>query len=1710
MRRFFARKKGGTKNESSWTSVEKKTESRKIDKLDPNYILAHTSEITGIPNGRQYMADIAELQTDAGTPPLRCVFSLDMANLKILNEEKLGGVGHDAADKVLEFFAHELEEAVNSAVSETAPVVLHNSYHMHGDEFCAVVASAMPDAAAFQAVMEKLAQQIAAIRFNSADPKCASYVLPGKSYPETYFRVGALCRSDADYDSADKLQEFVGVQMKADYPDRSKVVPLNGRTNYKFSTSGLSEAEKASLEAVANSEAGADDVLQEKALAEEILAFLDKAQSEKLDEGRKYIKTDNLEEAQAHFEGMLQRPKILSPEELKTAKQLLAFTLEKKGLNRLRGKEFDEAASAFEKVIADGHDIVSHKRLRKIRLFHACALYEAGKKHREDGDWGEAKKHFEGAKKTKALPSKLQEKTSGYLKECKKMSRRVEDGPSDEDSSSSNDAGDSETEAFSPEETEAFKVYKVAKRSMACGMANTACKQFEMAKKIGLPKQFKKRAKKLLRWLEDLLEEQEGQEATQSVFSDNFTHVLASSTATMGLSTSKLGISTATIGLSTQTVSASPDNPNRELVMVLDDEFPKNSKERASLMLKLKTDVRKAMALISEKTDIDIVDLAQGSIIVHFCFANDGSNTIELEEEYLRQIDDKESPIYKGEVTRNIDQERTNKMTTQLIANRGALMPCPHEVGDTITLAQIQDEKIECKVDSKLGEGATATVFKVSTSGKARALKVFKAQNSLNDLCEEASLMLTANFPHSHPNVMRADFVWYEQRTNEMFFLLELVDGDDLQAWIDDERLYAGTGAEQEERLILIVHQLACGLQHLHLRGILHEDFKPDNVFMTRGGVPVIGDLGVGDEGTVDDEGMVEAMLRGGTPVYASPNVRQLFFQAKALPLTERKGFLQAHPITHRDDFFALGATVLEMFAECGWRLGRSVAEVFASNDLTQLLDDKNLFRVAVPTGVVEVLQACFSADKSLTVDSIVELTTKLCDQLTLSTSEGMAARRCANIRNNLGVALFDSGMLKREEDKEDESMRFFEAAQSQLEHGITSHSDDARTLNNLGVVKLTQGMADEAKECFDNALAADPNHAAATFNKSQGDRVGASLLLDRTGAAGAVEDSRGKVELTSALSFAPGQQLEVYQRGRWETVDASEVEKATGKPLLLLNYRPAKNERVGTRPAYYATEQQLLVYHEKSWFVGKVKKHFKNEFEQEAKQVEGARKKEEAAEEKARAQAEQARKNTEQAAKASAKGKTSEKGKASEKKEKKAEAQRRRKEEEKYKAIAAKHRQEEHLHRQTAQQLENKHIIVLAGHGEMTMKSVPTNHAPAFFTDLATIGRAQQAYTIELKDKHAFILDLFSGQKLNTRTQTASLRYREKGRAEQTMFNDQDVDSEEYLKERKASAMQSSTHSVKATTILREMLGGDDRADARLRRYLLLILGPAAAGKTTLLKTFMMEMAHRYPDFVPILIPVIDVTSVLKTCKRDEGESVVAAFIQRKYPQHAHLLLQMMLMRRAVFLIDGIDESGTYRAAVEAFVTIELLEAGHKTIITSRHSGFSSEAFKQCRLVELLPLSMEQQSAMVHTRVPDEKKAERLVGELQSKAFEEIASNPLMLSMMISIYTSNGYKLISNRSELYEKALETLMGRSDKGRAGLDQASQQNLFEHLQKLASGSHQRLGERRIFTAAQASEWASPEGWSAIEGAMHAGRMPIISSLGPNEKDEEEYR
>jgi hypothetical protein len=408
-----------------------------------------------------------------------------------------------------------------------------------------------------------------------------------------------------------------------------------------------------------------------------------------------------------------------------------------------------------------------------------------------------------------------------------------------------------------------------------------------------------------------------------------------------------------------------------------------------------------------------------------------------------------------------------------------------------------------------------------------------------------------------------------------------------------------------------------------------------------------------------------------------------------------------------------------------------------------------------------------------------------------------------------------------------------------------------------------------------------------------------------------------------------------------------------------------------------------------------------------------------------------------------------------------------------------------------------SQHCLRLEDGGHVNIDLNNTNHAPALFADLTSFERARQPYNIALNEHHAFIYDLFSDRQLDVRTETATLQCQCLARDNRAGKPVEDMVGIVHMTLRHQHNHRSSS----------------ECSVGYLARMQLLLLGGAASGKTTLLKTLTMEMLSSYPEHVPILIPVIKVVRVLNTC--ESGESIVVAYLRDSHPQQVHVLLQAMAMRRAVFLIDGIDESGANRKEVEHFVNTELLEPGHNTIITSRYSGVSTDAFPQCQQLELLPLTPTQQHKLARSRITDCARADELAQELQTDALKDIARNPLMLTMIISAFVKKQHTLVGTslsekRAQLYKQALETVVGRVDKRRAGVDKAKQEQLFQFLQSLAFHSHQRTDERRIFTPLQASKWATSGGWKAIEEEVLAERLPIIVSDGKNSKNEREYQ
>jgi serine/threonine protein kinase len=204
-------------------------------------------------------------------------------------------------------------------------------------------------------------------------------------------------------------------------------------------------------------------------------------------------------------------------------------------------------------------------------------------------------------------------------------------------------------------------------------------------------------------------------------------------------------------------------------------------------------------------------------------------------------------------------------------------------------------------VEHKLGEGAMGTVYRARhvKVGRPFAVKVLHPRllvdrKVVQRFEREAEL---AGRLH-HPNVIGV--VDVGETHGLRYMVMDFAEGPDLAQLLGQAPIPA-------PRIINLVRQLLEGLYHAHEQGLIHRDFKPENVIIERDShgaeVPRIVDFGIAilREGGESPDAPGRLTTNGlvlGTPHYMAPE------QAVA------------DPVDHRIDLFALGIVLYEML--CG------------------------------------------------------------------------------------------------------------------------------------------------------------------------------------------------------------------------------------------------------------------------------------------------------------------------------------------------------------------------------------------------------------------------------------------------------------------------------------------------------------------------------------------------------------------------------------------------------------------------------------------------------------------------------------------------------------------------------------------------------------------------------------------------------------------------
>jgi hypothetical protein len=337
---------------------------------------------------------------------------------------------------------------------------------------------------------------------------------------------------------------------------------------------------------------------------------------------------------------------------------------------------------------------------------------------------------------------------------------------------------------------------------------------------------------------------------------------------------------------------------------------------------------------------------------------------------------------------------------------------------------------------------------------------------------------------------------------------------------------------------------------------------------------------------------------------------------------------------------------------------------------------------------------------------------------------------------------------------------------------------------------------------------------------------------------------------------------------------------------------------------------------------------------------------------------------------------------------------------------------------------------------GQLSITLHPWNHAPLVLP-LASFEALRARHASTLRTQHASIVDALSGQRLDIFDQCVPIKVI--ATAEQASPSLAKVNEVEGL----------------ASWLLEAHAARRDSADANSAACLLLT-APPAAGKTCLMSRLVMHVLQsKECDMVTILIKVQELQRhLLNESNRtifEQSWNWVDAFLQCVHGANSdlyYMLRQAMMARRALVLLDGINEGGKARDAIERHVTEVLAPQGHVMLVTSRPNGLEEERFSNHFVhVQLEPLSEAQQEEVIVKRLGRGKHSELVEYVRDSKRVpldnetqQRVTGNPLMLSMVISIFQSKRgteSAMPATITELYETASKAMLERVDRKERG-------------------------------------------------------------------------
>jgi serine/threonine-protein kinase len=254
------------------------------------------------------------------------------------------------------------------------------------------------------------------------------------------------------------------------------------------------------------------------------------------------------------------------------------------------------------------------------------------------------------------------------------------------------------------------------------------------------------------------------------------------------------------------------------------------------------------------------------------------------------------------------------------------------------------------RIEAMLGQGGMGKVYKAYDLDLNRvvALKLVRPELAADPECMKRfkqELLFASKI--THKNVLRIHDLGDVEGIK--FISMAYVEGQDLYHLLRDN------GRLPVDRAIRIARQLCAALQAAHGEGVVHRDFKPQNILLDQADTVYVSDFGIAKS---LEEGATVLTRVGhimGTPRYMAPEQ------------------IEANPVDHRADLYAFGLILCEMLTGEIPFQGESGMQQMYQRVNSGPVNPKSL-NPELPDYLVRIIQRCLEKDPQRRYQNAAEI----------------------------------------------------------------------------------------------------------------------------------------------------------------------------------------------------------------------------------------------------------------------------------------------------------------------------------------------------------------------------------------------------------------------------------------------------------------------------------------------------------------------------------------------------------------------------------------------------------------------------------------------------------------------------------------------------------------------------------------------------------------